>query len=88
MESMAIVSACIVLSWRTAWRWPVLVLGLFFVLLVSASRVYLGVHYPTDIAAAWVASAAWVIGLVVLFEGRLGQRRVVSSVSLTHLPNS
>jgi membrane-associated phospholipid phosphatase len=82
MESMAVFTACLVLSWRTPWRWPVLVLGSLFVLLVSASRVYLGVHYPTDIAAAWVASAAWVIGLVVLFEGRLGQKRIVSNVSL------
>jgi undecaprenyl-diphosphatase len=82
MESMAIVSACVVLSWRTRWRWPVLVLGSFYVLLVSASRVYLGVHYATDIAAAWVASAAWVIGLVVLFEGRLGHARVVNNLSL------
>ena len=83
MESMAVATGVIVLLWKTSFRWPALVLGTLFVLLVSASRVYLGVHYPTDIAAAWVASAAWVIGLLMLFKGRLGHKHGVSNVHPT-----
>ena len=43
-----------------------------FVPMVGLSRVYLGVHYPSDILAGWAAAAIWTVGtyLVVFRNGR------------------
>ncbi|RIY03794.1 phosphatase PAP2 family protein [Aureimonas flava] len=42
-------------------------------LLIGASRVYLGVHYPTDVLAGWCAGSAW--ALLCWWVARWLQRR-------------
>jgi membrane-associated phospholipid phosphatase len=78
MGSMALAASLGVLAWRTPLRWPVVVAGAAFTVLVSGSRLYLGVHYPTDVLAAWAASLAWVLGL----------RHVLARVQPSPLPTA
>lgn len=42
------------------WRLLVAALGTLLVLLIGLSRLYLGVHYPTDILAGFFAALLWV----------------------------
>ncbi|MCG1009137.1 phosphatase PAP2 family protein [Salinicoccus sp. ID82-1] len=42
-----------------------------FILMISSSRVYLGVHYPTDVIAGIVAGTAVVIGTSFIMHKKL-----------------
>lgn len=55
-------------------RLYLLAVALVLTLLVGVSRVYLGVHWPTDVVAGWFAGAAWAL-LLWWFALRLRQRR-------------
>lgn len=68
MGSAALACAVIILSWRTPYRWPVVILSVLFALGVGVSRMYLGVHFPSDVLAGWFASIAWVTGLHLIFS--------------------
>ncbi len=69
MGSMTLACVLVLLAWRTRWRWPLLLALLPFVVLVGLSRVYLGVHYPSDILAGWAAAMAWAVAVFLTVYG-------------------
>ncbi len=77
MSSMTLVAALAVLTWNTRWRWVVLIFGGLFVLAIGWTRLYLGVHYPSDILAGWMVSVAWAIGVSLLIKPNSTKRKSV-----------
>ena len=53
----------------------VVVAGVGLAVLVGISRIYLGVHYPTDVVGGWVFGLAWALtcGVVARWLGGRGQ---------------
>ena len=51
----------LVMPVRRGWRMGLAVVGILTVLAVSASRLYLQIHYPSDIVAGIALGVAWVL---------------------------
>ena len=77
MSSMTLVAALVILTWNSRWRLPVLLAGGLFVLAIGWTRLYLGVHYPSDILAGWMVSVAWAIGVSLLIRPYLTNKVTV-----------
>jgi undecaprenyl-diphosphatase len=45
--------------------------SLFMIIVIGLSRIYLGVHYPSDVIAAYLASCTWIC--LVIFVASLKQ---------------
>lgn len=52
---------------RGALRWIIGAAGVVLVILIGFSRLYLGVHYPTDVLAGYLSAPLWVVCVGILY---------------------
>jgi undecaprenyl-diphosphatase len=70
---------------RTRLRIYFLTLAAFVTFLVGISRVYLGVHYPTDVLAGWAAGSVWAT-CCWLLAGYLQRRGAIETLTEGVIP--
>ncbi len=72
MESFVVYGAVAFLALRQPWPWmlnsAILALAVTMVILIGLSRVYLGVHWVSDIAGGWSAGLVWLVAATLAFH--------------------
>jgi undecaprenyl-diphosphatase len=85
MLSSALIFSLIFIAWRTRWRWWTIIVGVTVIILIGLSRLYMGVHYPTDIIAGWSVSLAWAF-IVFVVASSLSDRVFLKKPINSHTP--
>ena len=76
IASSALAASVVAALWFTRWRIPAMALGVLYVVSIGFTRLYLGVHYPSDVIAGWFVGVGWVAAVSLIF--------LTSSLSLRH----
>src|SRR5439155_9695080 len=86
MDSTVVYASLSYLAFRTAthWRWKAasLALAMTLILAVALSRVYLGAHWISDVAAGIAAGTMWVAVTTVAYETLRRIRRLRARVAV------
>jgi undecaprenyl-diphosphatase len=72
MMAMAFYGILIYLLWQFPWnkllKYFLTIILVTLILSIGFSRIYLGVHFPSDIAGGYIAGFIWVIFCIIIFN--------------------
>lgn len=83
MSSMTLALALVILTWGSRWCQWVLLAGIGYVLAIGWTRLYLGVHFPSDVLAGWLAAIAWTVGVSLLINPHAPRPSLKEETTLT-----
>ncbi|MEJ6486549.1 phosphatase PAP2 family protein [Nostoc punctiforme UO1] len=79
MTSITLVVILLFLTWANSWRWLVLIFGSLYIIAIAWCRLYLGVHFPSDILAGWMVTLGWTIGVSIIIKPYITKVKTVDS---------
>lgn len=79
---IAIALAFAAMSRRESVRVTIVLSAVLMSLLVAASRVWLGVHFPSDVVAGWLGGAAWALTAAAILDRPAKQAAINAAPTL------
>lgn len=84
-QTVMLLSALLLTTWKTPYKWGII---LPYIVLVSFARIYLGIHFPTDILAGWATGILLWVGYIYIapfLERKISRSRPLYSFLLCQI---
>lgn len=70
MGSMTLALTLVVIFWGSRYQFLLWILAAIYIISIAWTRLYLGVHYPSDILGGWLLGIAWTTLITLLLNPR------------------
>lgn len=80
-QNSVLLASLLICFWKSRWAWPA---GILYCILISFSRIFLGVHFPIDVLGGWIVGALLFILFVISVRPieRLVGRHSIAALSI------